>query len=155
MSHEISELIESPGEKRRNFLLNIGLWFFGIMSAIGITYPVGMFLWPREEKADGKGAKSMKIPASETPIGEAKFIRFLNKPAVIIRPNEQEIYALSAICTHLGCVVKWNDAAKELICPCHGGRFDVKGTVLGGPPPKPLVSFTARVENEYIVIQEA
>ncbi|MBI4666417.1 MAG: Rieske 2Fe-2S domain-containing protein [Nitrospinae bacterium] len=113
-----------------------------------------MFLWPREGKKEA-AAKSMKISSAEVPIGEAKFVRFLNKPAVIIRPNEQELYALSAICTHLGCVVKWNDSTQELLCPCHGGRFDTKGVVLGGPPPKPLPSYSARLENEYIVIEEA
>ncbi|MBI5814811.1 MAG: Rieske 2Fe-2S domain-containing protein [Nitrospinae bacterium] len=155
MAGGITEMINQMGDKRRNFLLNLALGFFGLVSAFGAVYPLGMYLWPREEKKEGKGARSMKVPSSEAPIGEAKFFRFLNKPAVIIRPNEQELYALSAICTHLGCVVKWNEASKELQCPCHGGRFDVKGTVLGGPPPKALASYSARLENEYIVIEEA
>jgi nitrite reductase/ring-hydroxylating ferredoxin subunit len=46
--------------------------------------------------------------------------------------------ALSAVCTHLGCVVAWQDQAGEFLCPCHGGRFSADGQVLGGPPPKPL-----------------
>lgn len=145
----------SGNERTRRGFLDMALGLLGAISAIGVVYPVGMYLWPRVDKKEGGEARSMKLPVGDVPIGEAKFIRFLNKPAVIMRPNEQEIYALSAVCTHLGCVVKWNDAGKDLFCPCHGGKFDVKGNVLGGPPPRPLPAFTAKIENEYIVVAEA
>lgn len=135
--------------------MNAVLGLFSLISAIGVVYPVGIFLWPRRRKAGGAAVRSIKIPLSDVPIGDAKFVRFLNKAAVIIHPNEQELLALSAICTHLGCIVKWSDSKKEFFCPCHGGRFDMRGNVLGGPPPAPLVSFTVRVEDEYIVIEEA
>lgn len=149
-----TEAMDGAERTRRGFL-DMALGLLGAISALGVVYPVGMFLWPREEKKEGGAARSMKFPVGDVPIGEAKFVRFLNKPAVIIRPNEQEIYALSAVCTHLGCVVKWNETGKELFCPCHGGRFDVKGNVLGGPPPRPLPAFTATLDNEYIVVAEA
>lgn len=148
------EAMES-GERTRRGFLDLALGLLGAVSAMGVVYPVGMYLWPREDKKEGGAARSMKFPVSDIPIGEAKFVRFLNKPAVIVRPNEQEIFALSAVCPHLGCVVKWNETGKEFFCPCHGGRFDIKGNVLGGPPPRPLPSFTAKLENEYIVVTEA
>lgn len=143
------------GDRTRRGFLDLALGLLGAISAMGVAYPIGMYLWPREDKKEGGAVRSMKFPVSEVPIGEAKFVRFLNKPAVIVRPNEQETHVLSAVCTHLGCVVKWNETVKELICPCHGGKFDAKGNVLGGPPPKPLQSFTAKLENEYIVVTEA
>jgi cytochrome b6-f complex iron-sulfur subunit len=145
----------SGAEETRRGFLDMAIGVLGAIAALGVAYPVGMYLWPREEKKEGGGARAMKFPVAEVPIGEAKFVKFLNKPAVIVRPNEQEIYALSAICPHLGCVVKWNEQAKEFFCPCHGGKFDVKGTVLGGPPPKPLPSYIVKLENEYIVVAEA
>ncbi len=46
--------------------------------------------------------------------------------------------ALSPICTHAGCIVAWNPAEKSWDCPCHGGRYDVDGKVLTGPPRKDL-----------------
>lgn len=146
--------MEPASETRRGFL-NAALGLFSALSVLGVSYPVGMYLWPREKKSAANGARVMKLPLAEAPIGDAKFIRFLNKPTVIIRPNEQEIVALSAVCTHLGCIVKWKESSQELFCPCHGGRFDTKGAVLGGPPPAPLTSFVAAVEDEYIVIREA
>ena len=148
------EALVDDGENRRTFL-NLSVGFFSMATALGMLYPVGMYLWPREKKLAAGGIRSMQVPVEEVPIGEAKFVRFLNKPTVVIRPNEQEIVALSAVCTHLGCVVKWKEEKSELFCPCHGGFFDIKGNVTAGPPPSPLHSFVAKIEDNYIVIQEA
>ena len=62
---------------------------------------------------------------------------------------------MSNICTHLGCRTHWSDAEGMIVCPCHGGHFDVHGNVLSGPPPRPLkqVEFTIDV-NDDILTQE-
>jgi len=148
-----TESLDPATDSRRGFL-NAALGFFGTIAALGVIYPVGLYLWPRREKRHDGRARSMKIPLAEVPIGDAKFVRFFSKPTVIIRPNEQELVALSAVCTHLGCIVKWNDTNSELRCPCHGGVFDTKGAVIGGPPPSPLNSYSTTIEDEYIVIKE-
>ncbi|MDH5510017.1 MAG: Rieske 2Fe-2S domain-containing protein [Nitrospinota bacterium] len=145
----------TPNETRRGFFLTLLFSFFGSVSALGFAYPMGMYLWPRERVLKGTGARTMKIPLSDVPIGEARFVRFLGKPAVVVRPNEQLTIALSPVCTHLGCIVKWREKEKEFLCPCHGGRFDVKGAVLGGPPPYPLPTFITSLEADYVVIKEA
>lgn len=54
---------------------------------------------------------------------------------------------LDATCTHLGCVVQWQEADQHYACPCHSGYFSREGQVMGGPPPKPLRHLPAKIEN--------
>jgi len=58
--------------------------------------------------------------------------RGLSKVAVY-RDVHGKVIERSALCTHLGCVVQWNDGEKTWDCPCHGSRFDPEGRVLNGP----------------------
>jgi cytochrome b6-f complex iron-sulfur subunit len=46
--------------------------------------------------------------------------------------------ALSSVCTHLGCITRFQPDSKTIACPCHGSRFDLNGDVLAGPAPRPL-----------------
>jgi menaquinol-cytochrome c reductase iron-sulfur subunit len=56
------------------------------------------------------------------------------------------VRALSATCTHLGCQVRWNATDEKFKCPCHGGVYALDGTVVEGPPPRPLDSIEARID---------
>ena len=67
---------------------------------------------------------------------------------------EQQVYivrvpagfmALSAICTHLGCITQWNSNIDLIACPCHGSRFEKDGTIEHGPAPRPLQHFAIRL----------
>ncbi|RME66309.1 MAG: hypothetical protein D6778_04940 [Nitrospirae bacterium] len=62
------------------------------------------------------------------------------------------LYALSPVCTHLGCLVNWNYLKGEFQCPCHGGRYDIKGRVIGGPPPRPLTRLPLKIEGEKVLV---
>ncbi len=52
--------------------------------------------------------------------------------------SAEGFYALSAVCTHLGCLTVWKPDASLIACPCHGSKFDRHGIKLEGPAPKPL-----------------
>jgi glycine/D-amino acid oxidase-like deaminating enzyme/nitrite reductase/ring-hydroxylating ferredoxin subunit len=56
----------------------------------------------------------------------------------VYRDEDGKLLSLSARCTHLGCIVKWNRAERSWDCPCHGSRFATDGTVVEGPAVKPL-----------------
>jgi len=60
----------------------------------------------------------------------------------VLRKSDSETLVLSNKCTHLGCQVNWKGDLQEYVCPCHDAQFDINGKVLGGPPPRPLVSYS-------------
>ncbi len=60
--------------------------------------------------------------------------------------------AISSRCAHLGCPVRWVDAAERFICPCHGGVYDLLGRRVGGPPVRPLDRFYTRVSGEKVEV---
>lgn len=68
------------------------------------------------------------------------------KESVVFIDREGNGYrAMSSICAHLGCRVKWENTEKHYRCPCHGGVYDREGRVLSGPPPRPLDRLNVRV----------
>ncbi len=65
---------------------------------------------------------------------------------------EEGFLALSAECTHLGCMTRYDPAAQRIICPCHGSIFGKRGTVQEGPAPKPLVRLSMELEQGHLVV---
>src|ERR1700686_2479599 len=56
----------------------------------------------------------------------------------IVRSTEG-FYALSAVCSHLGCLTVWKQESGTIACPCHGSTFQRDGSIIAGPAPKPLL----------------
>ena len=74
------------------------------------------------------------------------YVRTRN-PAIDVEPADKynRWVALSSRCMHLGCPVRFVSAAQRFICPCHGGVYDFRGLVAGGPPVRPLDRFYTRL----------
>jgi Rieske Fe-S protein len=90
-------------------------------------------------------------------IGEAgKTIAYMRKrdPSIDTEPADQynQYIALSSRCMHLGCPVRYVAAAQRFICPCHGGVYDFRGLVAGGPPVRPLDRFYTRLNNGFVEV---
>jgi menaquinol-cytochrome c reductase iron-sulfur subunit len=66
--------------------------------------------------------------------------------------ESEQFVAISTRCMHLGCPVRYTEAAQRFICPCHGGVYDFQGKVDGGPPVRPLDRFYNRVKNGQVEI---
>jgi len=64
----------------------------------------------------------------------------------LVWDGDRTIRAMSATCTHLGCQVQWIAKEKKFKCPCHGGVYAADGSVLAGPPPRPLQTIEARID---------
>lgn len=87
--------------------------------------------------------------------GDSKLFHYPteNHPAILIRRMNGSYAAYSQSCTHLMCPIHFDSAANQLVCPCHAGFFDAAdGSVVAGPPPKPLPSYPVSIQNEHIVV---
>jgi quinol---cytochrome c reductase iron-sulfur subunit, bacillus type len=99
-----------------------------------------------------------KVITIEAGIGEAgrsiAYVRARN-PAIDTEHADQynQFIALSSRCMHLGCPVRFVAAASRFICPCHGGVYDFRGMVAGGPPPRPLDRFYTRVNSSTGLVE--
>lgn len=77
-------------------------------------------------------------PVSALPPGEGTVVRADGAPCAVHRDDQGELHAVSAVCTHLGCLVAFNNAERTWECPCHGSRFGIDGEILQGPALRPL-----------------
>lgn len=78
----------------------------------------------------------------EIAAGDGAIVRDGTRKLAVFRDQQGALHAVSAKCTHLGCVVHWNSAERSWDCPCHGSRFDVDGEVLHGPAATALEAAT-------------
>ncbi len=81
------------------------------------------------------------------------YIRKYN-PQLDTEPRDQynSYIAISTMCTHLGCPVRFTAATQRFICPCHGGVYDIVGKVADGPPVRPLDRFYTQLEKDTVLI---
>ena len=69
----------------------------------------------------------------EIKAGEGKVVKLNGKKAAVYRDEQGQLHAVSAVCTHMMCIVHWNNGEKSWDCPCHGSRFSIDGELLEGP----------------------
>ncbi len=84
---------------------------------------------------------------SEIKPGEGKVIATKSEKIAVYRDENDQIHAVSAVCTHMDCIVNWNTAEKTWDCPCHGSRFKINGEVIEGPALKPLENKNTLIDN--------
>lgn len=106
-------------------------------------FPLWRFLTPKA----AAGKPVLRVKAGEIPPDGALVFR---QARVAVLRVEDEIYALSLSCTHLGCTVTVTPT--QLVCPCHGSAFDRTGAVLRGPASIPLGRLEAIREGDEVVV---
>lgn len=137
---------------RRRFLTILG----GIPLAGAVLAPTAamtQFLYPPASLRTPPNPLQV-ASLSELPVGGLKEFEYNDAPAALVRKSEQEILAFYRKCTHLGCTVIWKPEDKIFFCPCHGGKFDLDGKNIGGPPPKPLIALQVTVDGDKVIVQE-
>jgi cytochrome b6-f complex iron-sulfur subunit len=138
---------ENVGTSRRRFI------WYGWIAAAAIV--VGemisgtlALLWPkvRRDKAEG-----LLVAGKVDDFQVGKMVAFRREKLFINRTDEG-LLAMSSICTHLRCIVPWVEKNNLFECPCHAGKFNWLGEVVGGPPPRPLDLHPVKIVAEKILV---
>lgn len=135
---------------RRKFLINLALAWATFTAAIGGALTVlGGFMIPRVDftKIDvfkvGPPDNFPKNTVDET---------FKDSKGVWIVNDGQRIFAMSIVCTHLGCTPNWMPNERKFKCPCHGSGFTMQGINFEGPAPVPLRRFEVSLSDDGQIV---
>ncbi len=149
---------------RRKFLEKVTVGIGGLLTAL-FGIPAAIFVVkPVLKKDEGSGwmrlgSISKVTPGTPTLFSlkverETGWITDQDEIMVYVYTEDGRDYAvMSNICTHLACRVRWIEERQEFFCPCHNGVYDKQGTVLAGPPPRPLDRYEFNIENDDIYIK--
>ncbi len=130
-------------------------WLLGgglIASIASFLYPVVRFMMPPQVTEAAVNEVSVGKVSDLKP-NSAKIVKFGTKPALLVRVNETEFKAFSAVCTHLNCTVQFKPEGSQIWCACHNGTYDLNGKVVSGPPPRALDEFFVHVRGEDVVVE--
>jgi menaquinol-cytochrome c reductase iron-sulfur subunit len=164
-AEDVKELQETQNDEvsRRTFLTAITVAIGALISAgLGIpavAYIVGPALQRAQDQEWISIGSTSKVELGTPTLFKATVER---QTGWITDQQELSVYlltedgrnyvAMSNICTHLGCRVRWIDAQGQFFCPCHNAIFGKDGSVIEGPPPRPLDRFDVKVEEGTIYI---
>ncbi len=122
----------APGTDRRDFLARLGVGACAV-AAVGAGLVTFDYLEPKvlfEPPTAFRAGSPLDYPEGT--------VRFYKEQKAYVIGGTSGVYALSAVCTHLGCITRHLADEKAIACPCHGSRFDLEGNVTHGPAPRPL-----------------
>ena len=134
----------------------VGVFGAGYVGTIG--YPVYRYLnTPVVRAASAAAVTEVALPdAVKLQPGAALGFMFGNRPALLIHHKDGLWCAFDAVCTHLGCTVKFQADKDRIFCACHGGVYDATtGQPVAGPPPRALIKYEVEVKDDEVIISRA
>lgn len=143
--------------QRREFLKGFIRWAFNILG-VGTFVSSVIYLYPREmKKMEIRYFHALEL--NEIPKKGVKKILLtysagngMKEARVFLAVSPQGLIAFSSRCSHLGCLVDWDWKKEQFLCPCHGGRFDINGNVIDGPPPAPLSRLPVEIREGKVLV---
>ena len=136
---------DKEGMSRRDFLGLASLWALILAS---LTVLAGIF---RMTKADVYYEESRKFKIGKPEEFPAGTVKKLDDKKVFIFSDNDGFYAVSSVCTHLGCIVHADNGGFQ--CPCHGSKFNKNGKITAGPAPRslPWIEVSRHVDGNLVV----
>lgn len=143
----------STGKPTRRNLITILLGFSALSTLGGVLTPIIGYLLPPVRQSAGEGGRVRAASLAELEAAHGLIVPVEDRPVVLTYTQGAGVRAFSAICTHLGCVVGWQENGQYIQCPCHDGRFNAQtGAVISGPPPAPLPPVDVVVDGDDIYV---
>lgn len=145
---------ENDSNSRRT-LIKIGVGAMSACYAAAVGYPVYRYLATPAERAKAEGQiKTVTLAQKDLPgPGTATMFLFGPRPSLLIHHEDGHYTAFDAVCSHLGCTVRFEPQNHRIHCPCHGGVYDMNtGAVVSGPPPKGLRVYRVEVTDGNVVV---
>ncbi len=149
---------------RRDFMM-VATWSIGGLIGLGWGIPAIAYVVSPTLKGD-QAQKWIRLGStSKVELGVPTLfkVKVKRQTGWIVNEEELSVYvltedgrnyiAMSNICTHLGCRIRWIAEQDRFFCPCHNGVFDRQGSVVSGPPPRPLDQYEVKVEDDQLFIQ--
>ena len=156
-------MVEEKRINRNNFL-KVAIWGVGALISAGmgipaIAYIIGPVLNRTKTQEWIRLGSISKIELRTPTLFKFTIQRkagwIVNEEEVsvyVLTDNGRDFIAMSNICTHLSCRVRWISDQEQFFCPCHNGIFDKEGKVVGGPPPRPLDRYEVKVEDDQLYV---
>jgi cytochrome b6-f complex iron-sulfur subunit len=136
---------------RRSFLnkLWIGLGFVALAEIIGVVFT---FLRSNKSKRRQADSNAMVTAGAIDKFEPNSVTAFVRGRFYLARLADGGFLALSRKCTHLGCTVPWVEKEMRFTCPCHASAFDITGSVINSPAPRPLDIYPIVIENNVVKV---
>ncbi len=145
---------KTRAETRRGFLTRAILVWVGMIAA-PLIYGILRYL---TVPSDNQGQNPVILAGKLSDIPDfttgAKLIKFNRKAVFVYKNSQNQVKALSAVCTHLGCIVGYQVQDHDFKCNCHGSVFDLDGKNIGGPAPKPLPPYRVEIKDDNVYLHQ-
>jgi Rieske Fe-S protein len=140
-------------------------WAIGIFIGLGLTVPAAFYIVGPALQEEEETEWIRLGPTSKVEIGTPTLFKttvqrqtgwITNEEEIsvyVLTENGSDFIAMSNICTHLGCRVRWISDQEQFFCPCHNGIFDKSGGVVAGPVPRPLDQYEVMVEDGQLYMR--
>jgi Rieske Fe-S protein len=144
---------------RRGFL-GSALLIWGAVVSMPFLYSIIEFLSPPRKKFRSKSERLnpetdvQEIHLNKIPENSSVYFTIEDEPILLIRGEGEKLTALSAVCTHLDCLVGFRKSNNDILCKCHNSSFTIDGIPVEGPAKKPLPKYHTELKNGIVYVSK-
>ena len=142
---------------RRGFLDSVlGLW--GAVLSLPFIYTFIEYLSPPSKKFKSHSERLnpesniQEISLEKIPENSSVYMTVEDEPVLLIRGEGEKITVLSAVCTHLDCLVGYRKSNNDIFCSCHSSSFNLEGVPVEGPAKKPLTKYKVEIKDAIVYV---